>query len=262
MTFDVHDEAGPGAETVLLSSGLGGTAGYWTPQLAALKARYRVIAYDQAGTGRAKRDLPQDHSIHAMADEVLGILDETGTDRCHFVGHALGGLVGLDIARRWPGRLRSLIVVNGWAMVDEHTRRCFEARLLLLKHGGPAAYVRAQPIFLYPAIWLAQNAERAKSEDAHGLAHFQGADTLRRRIEALLHFDATPDLADMRLPVFVVASRDDVLVPATKSQELAKAIPGAELHMATYGGHGINVTEPDAFNTLLLDFLDDHAGRV
>lgn len=262
MTFDVHDEAGPGAETVLLSSGLGGTAGYWTPQLAALKARYRVIAYDQAGTGRAKRDLPQDHSIHAMADEVLGVLDETGTDRCHFVGHALGGLVGLDIARRKPGRLRSLTVVNGWAMVDEHTRRCFEARLLLLKHGGPAAYVRAQPIFLYPAIWLAQNAERAKSEDAHGLAHFQGADTLRRRIEALLHFDATPDLADMRLPVFVVASRDDVLVPATKSQELAKAIPGAELHMATYGGHGINVTEPDAFNTLLLDFLDDHAGRV
>lgn len=262
MTFDVHDEAGPDTETVLLSAGLGGAAGYWTPQLAALKARYRVIAYDQAGTGRARRELPEDHSIHAMADEVLGILDETRTDACHFVGHALGGLVGLDIARRQPGRLRSLTVVNGWATVDEHTRRCFEARLLLLKHAGPAAYVRAQPIFLYPAMWLAKNAERAKSEDAHGLAHFQGADTLRRRIAALLHFDATPDLSNMRLPVFIVGSRDDVLVPATKSEELAKAIPGAELHLADWGGHGINVTVPDAFNKLLLDFLARHeAGR-
>ena len=258
MTFDVHEGPRPGAETVLLSAGLGGAAGYWTPQLAALKARYRVIAYDQAGTGRAKRDLPEDHSIEAMADEVLAILDATKTEACHLVGHALGGLIGLDIARRTPTRLRSLTVVNGWARADDHTKRCFEARLLLLKHAGPEAYVRAQPIFLYPAIWLAKNADRAKHEDAHGLAGFQGADTLRRRIGALLRFDATADLAKMKLPVFVVASRDDVLVPATRSEELAAKIPGAELHMATYGGHGINVTEPEAFNALMLDFLGRH----
>lgn len=259
MTFDVIESDRPDAETVLLSAGLGGAAGYWTPQLAALKARYRVIAYDQAGTGRAKRELPEDHSIGAMADEVAGILDATKTESCHLVGHALGGLVGLDMARRLPRRLHSLTVVNGWAKADDHTKRCFEARLLLLQHAGPAAYVRAQPIFLYPAIWLAQNPERARHEDAHGLAGFQGADTLRRRIGALLRFDATADLAAMKLPVFVVASRDDVLVPATKSEELAAGIPGAQLHMATYGGHGINVTEPEAFNTLLLDFLDGHA---
>ncbi|MEI6200914.1 MAG: pyrimidine utilization protein D [Enhydrobacter sp.] len=259
MTFDVHESDRPGADTVLLSAGLGGAAGYWAPQLAALKARYRVIAYDQAGTGRAKRELPEDHSIEAMADEVLAILDATKTDACHLVGHALGGLVGLDLARRIPKRLKSLTIVNGWARADDHTKRCFEARLLLLKHAGPEAYVRAQPIFLYPAVWLAQNAERAKHEDAHGLAGFQGADTLRRRIGALLRFDATADLANLKLPVLVVASRDDVLVPATKSEELAAAIPGAELHMATYGGHGINVTEPAAFNTLLLGFLDAHA---
>ena len=259
MTFDVHESERPGAETVLLSAGLGGAAGYWTPQLAALAARYRVIAYDQAGTGRAKRELPEDHSIEAMADEVLSILDATKTDACHLVGHALGGLVGLDLARRMPKRLKSLTVVNGWAKADDHTKRCFEARLLLLKHAGPEAYVRAQPIFLYPAMWLAKNAERAKVEDAHGLAGFQGADTLRRRIGALLHFDATPDLANMRLPVFVVGSRDDVLVPATKSEELAARIPGAELHMADWGGHGINVTVPESFNALLLDFLGRHA---
>jgi aminoacrylate hydrolase len=258
VTFDVHEGPRPDAETVLLSAGLGGAAGYWTPQLAALTARYRVIAYDQAGTGRAKRELPEDHGIEAMADEVLAILDATKTDACHLVGHALGGLVGLDIARRMPKRLHSLTVVNGWAKVDDHTKRCFEARLLLLKHAGPEAYVRAQPIFLYPAMWLAMNAERARHEDAHGLAGFQGADTLRRRIGALLRFDAMADLAAMKLPVFVVASRDDVLVPATRSEELAAKIPGAELHMADWGGHGINVTEPEAFNALMLDFLGRH----
>ena len=119
--IDVLESARPGAETVLLSAGLGGAAGYWTPQLAALRQRYRVVTYDQAGTGRNRRELPADHSIAAMADEVLAVLDASGTPACHFVGHALGGLVGMDLAVRRPERLRSLTVVNGWAKAHAHT---------------------------------------------------------------------------------------------------------------------------------------------
>jgi aminoacrylate hydrolase len=252
--FDVHG-SGP-APTVLLSSGLGGTAGYWAPQLGALTPRYRVVTYDQAGTGRNKRDLSDDHSIAAMADEILAVLDATGTDTAHVVGHALGGLAGLDLAIRHPERLRSLTVVNGWAAAHAHTRRCFELRLMLLAHEGPAAYVRAQPIFLYPADWLAKNAERAAQEEAHGLAGFQGAATLCRRIAALLAFDATPHLGGLRLPTLISAARDDVLVPCSMSEQLAAAIPGARLDVAPWGAHAINVTQPDAFNAMLLRFLD------
>jgi len=259
--FDVLDCARPGAETVLLSAGLGGTAGYWTPQLAALRERYRVVTYDQAGTGRNRRELPADHSIAAMADEVLAVLDATGTPACHFVGHALGGLAGIDLAVRRPDRLSSLTVVNGWAAAHAHTKRCFEMRLTLLKHGGPEAYVRAQPIFLYPADWLARNSARMAEEEAHGLAGFQGADTLRKRIAALLAFDATPRLRSVRLPTLIVAARDDVLVPSTMSEDLAWAIEGARLYVAPWGAHAINVTEPDAFNSMLLDFLERKAKR-
>jgi aminoacrylate hydrolase len=253
--FDVH-ESDRRKPTVLLSSGLGGTAGYWAPQLAALKPRYRVVTYDQAGTGRNKCELPSDHSIAAMGDEIIAALDATKTDKAHIVGHALGGLAGLDVAIRHPERLRSLTVVNGWAKAHAHTRRCFELRLMLLKHEGPAAYVRAQPIFLYPADWLAKNTERAAQEEAHGLAGFQGADTLRRRIAALLAFDATPHLATLHTPTLISAARDDVLVPCSMSEQLASAIPGAKLDVAPWGAHAINVTEPNRFNAMLLAFLD------
>jgi aminoacrylate hydrolase len=259
MTYDVHESDQPGAATVLLSAGLGGTAGYWAPQLAALRARYRVVAYDQAGTGRKRSlELPAGHSIAAMADEALGILDATGTASCHFVGHALGGLVGVELARQQPRRLRSLTVVNGWAKADAHTRRCFEVRLALLRHVGPEAYVRAQPIFLYPATWLAEHAARMEQEDAHALAGFQGANNLMRRVEALLRFDATPHLGALRLPVLLMSTRDDVLVPFTQSEQMATAIKDITLHVAPSGGHGMNVTEPEAFNTVLLDFLGRH----
>jgi aminoacrylate hydrolase len=255
VVFDVHDGPRPDAETVLLSSGLGGAAGYWTPQLQALRQRYRVVAYDQAGTGRNRSDLKTGHSITAMADEAAAVLDASRTATAHFVGHALGGLVGLELARHRPDRVRSLTVVNGWATANVHTRRCFEIRLALLKHEGPAAYVNAQPIFLYPADWLAKNEARVAEEEAHGVAGFQGAGNLHARIAALLAFDARPWLRSLALSTLILATRDDVLVPSAMSEELAAAIPGARLHVAPWGAHAINVTEPAAFNSLLLDFL-------
>jgi aminoacrylate hydrolase len=253
--FDIHDGPGAEAETVLLSSGLGGAAGYWSPQLEALRRRYRVVAYDQAGTGRTGGALPAGHSIAAMADEGLSVLDASKTATAHFVGHALGGLVGLALAQRRPERLRSLTIVNGWAAIHSHTRRCFDVRLALLKHEGPPAYVRSQPIFLFPADWLAQNEARVAQEEAHGLAGFQGVANLHARIGALLAFDSRTGLANIKLPTFIVAARDDTLVPSVMSEELAMAIPGARLHVAPWGAHALNVTEPVAFNSLLLDFL-------
>ena len=256
--FDVLEAATPGAPTVLLSSGLGGAAAYWEPQLPAVRGAFRVITYDHAGTGRSRGALAGTHSIADMAEDVLEILAATGTAACHFVGHALGGLIGLELARCAPARLLSLVVVNGWAKADAHTLRCFEARLALLAHAGVAAYVRAQPIFLYPATWLAAHEDRVAAEDAHGIAGFQGADTLLKRVAALRAFDITQDLGGITTPALIVASLDDVLVPATQSERLATGLPRATLVMAEYGGHALNVTDPAWFNDQLLGFLQRH----
>ena len=146
-------------------------------------------------------------------------------------------------------------MVNGWARLDTHTARCFAVRRRLLDAGGPAAYVQAQPIFLFPAAWLSANADRVASEEAHGLAHFQGRNTLLTRIAALEAFDVTARLPEIRTPTLIVAARDDVLVPYTCSEALAAAIPGARLECMPGGGHACNITEHSAFDRLLLSFL-------
>ncbi|WP_174243227.1 pyrimidine utilization protein D [Beijerinckia sp. L45] len=258
MHYEVVGRA-DAAETVLLSSGLGGAGAFWQPQLAALSERYRVVLYDQRGTGRNTEPLPDGYSIGAMADDVIEILDHLDVARCAFVGHALGGIVGLDLALRYPNRLTSLVPVNAWAKTDGHTAMCFAVRKDLLLHVGPAAYVRAQPIFLYPAPWLSQNAERLAREEAHGIAHFQGADTLLKRIGALLAFDVSARLGEITVPTLVAASRDDILVPWTASERLADGIPTARLWVTPEGGHGFTVTEPEIFNAALLRFLDEAA---
>lgn len=259
MRYEILGRTGEDASTVLLSAGLGGLGHFWRPQLEALGADHRIIVYDQRGTGANAGDLPNGYSIAHMASDVVEVLDSAGVASCHFAGHALGGLVGLELARRTPSRLNSLVLVNAWARVDNHTRRCFDARLALLKHVGVEAYVRAQPIFLYPAAWLSQHEETVAREEAAGIANFQGKDNLLKRISALLAFDATSDLATIQTPTLIAASRDDVLVPFTRSQQLAEKMPSATLWLTAEGGHGFTVTDPAPFNAAMLTFLAENA---
>ncbi|MFT4198900.1 MAG: pyrimidine utilization protein D [Pseudoxanthomonas sp.] len=252
---DLHGAAGAGPP-LLFSSGLGGLAGYWDEQWPALLAAgHRAITYDQRGCGRSAGILAADYRIADMADDVLDLLDATGTPRCHFVGHALGGLVGLELARRAPARLASLVLVNAWARLSAHTARCFEARLALLDHAGPAAYLRAQPLFLYPADWSEAHGARIEAEVAHAIAHFPGVASLRARIGALQAFDATAALAQIATPTLVIAAGDDLLVPWTCSQALAAGLPQARLQVLAHGAHALNVVEPEPFNARLLAFL-------
>jgi len=251
---EAHGE--PGAEAVLLSSGLGGSAGYWGPQVPALlEAGFRVITYDQRGTGRSRQPLPADYRIEHMAQDVIGLLDNEGDSRCHVVGHALGGLVGLQLALDHPERISSLGLINAWACPNPHSARCFDARLALLDHVGPRAYVEAQPIFLYPASWAAKHAERVQAEVDHAFEHFPGAQTMKARIGALRRFDVSGRLAELNLPVFVSSALDDVLVPATCSDYLSQGITASTHHVVPHGGHAHNLTAPEAFNQALVSFL-------
>jgi len=243
-------------DAVLLSPGLGGSAGFWSPQLAALvEAGHRVIAYDQRGTGRSPADLQAGYTIAEMARDVLEVMDATSTPRCHLVGHALGGLVGLQLALDAPSRVASLVLVNAWSRPNPHSARCFEARLALLGACGPRAYVEAQPIFLYPAAWCDGNAQRVAAEVEHACAHFPGEANLRARIGALRAFDVDARLGQIDVPALVATAEDDVLVPWTCSQRLAEGLPQATLDRMPRGGHAHSVTEAAAFNRRLLAFL-------
>ena len=236
---------------VILSPGMGGSASYWEPNLAALTEQHRVLLYDHRGTGRSDHSLPGEVSIDTMARDVGELIEELDIHNPHFVGHALGGLIGLQVGLLHAG-LGNLVVVNGWAELDPWFERCFEIRLEVLHKSGPAAYVRAQPAFLYPADWISGNIARLDAEAAHQIAHFPPIGNVEKRIAAAKAFKLRHDITGR---ILAITALDDMLVPPSRSQALARQLPLATLAEMKWGGHACNVTDPDTFNHLVLDFL-------
>lgn len=245
----------PDGEPVVLSAGLGGSASYWQPNLAALGERYHLLLYDHRGTGRSDRALPEQVTVDDFADDMLAMLDASGTARAHIMGHAAGGVAALALALKAPERVGKLVVVNGWASPDPHFGRCFDARLALLRDSGPEAYLRAQPLFLYPAAWISAHHEALEAELPHQLAGFAGADVYEKRIAALRAFTIASRLGEIATPTLVLASRDDMLLPYTASERLAAGLPAGELCLMAWGGHACNVTDLETFDSLVLNFL-------
>lgn len=238
-------------EVLILSAGLGGSGTYWAPNLEALAARYRILLYDHRGTGRSDPDLPDPVSIETMAADVLALMKALDIRWPSFLGHALGGLIGLELDLT-HNVLAKLVIVNGWARLDPHTARCFDVRLELLRRSGPEIYLRAQPLFLYPPSWVSDHDERLDAEARHQLAHFPPVETIEKRVAAARAFDLWLDIT---CEVLVLASADDMLVPAHCSQRLADELPLATLETLPWGGHACNVTCPDQFNQIVIAWL-------
>jgi aminoacrylate hydrolase len=248
--YEVHGRGTP----IVLSAGMGGSGSFWAPQLDALASRHQVILYDHVGTGRSAAG---SRSIAGMADDIASVLDHAGVDAAHVVGHAIGGIVGIELALRHPKRLRSLAVVNGWGRADPFLRRCFEIRKQLLNQSGPQAYVRAQPLFLYPPQWISENIAHLDAEEEKILKHFPSIATMNQRIDMFLAFEGGRRLAEINVPTLLSSAKDDALVPAYLTRELATAIPDARVHEVDWGAHAFSVVTPKIFNDTLLDFCKE-----
>lgn len=255
MNYSLQRCGLPDARTLVFSSGLGGASGFWKPHIERFVSTFDILLYDQRGTGNNPAELGQT-SIMAMANDVLEICDDAGVARFDLIGHALGGLVGLDLASRPQTRLDRLVAINAWPEIDHHTARCFDIRLGMLQGQGLGPFVALQQNFLYPPFWISANPERIAAEEAHAKDHFQGTDNLKHRIDALRDF-RLPAMEASPTRFLLIAAKDDALVDCTQSKHLAARLPNAQLVLYDQGGHALNITRQSQFETDTWAFLND-----
>lgn len=250
LYYEIH--GAEDAPPLILSSGMGGSASYWAPNIKALAESFRVIAYDHRGTGRSDRTVTP--RIEDIGDDIRSLMDALGIGAASVLGHAIGGMGGLLLALSDPDRIGRLVVVNGWGEPNAYTSRCFEARLALLRSSGVRAYVRAQPIFLYPPDWIAEGEIDLDVDEESHVTNFP-ADMIEQRILEAVRFDIRGLLPVLKPPTLFLGSYDDGLVPFSSSEWLRSHFPGSRLGIMDWGGHACNVTDPASFNRVVLDFL-------
>ena len=98
----------PGATPLILLHGGGSDSSTWAGIAPAFAATHQVYAVDQRGFGATTRGGP--YGFLPMRDDIIGLLDVLGAERCELVGHSMGGTVAWLVAQQQPERVAHLVV--------------------------------------------------------------------------------------------------------------------------------------------------------
>jgi len=250
LYYEVHGDGPP----LLLVSGLGGVASFWSPHVTALAARFRVILHDHRGTGRSSPSKIE-YSVAQMTDDLVQLMDHLALASADLVGHSTGGAIGQTLALDHSARIGRLVLSATWTTADDYFRRMFEVRSEILRTSGAEGYVRSHALFMLPATWVRDRIGRMRAQEDDAIRAFPHVDIMLSRIRAILRFDRRADLPNLAAPTLVMGARDDIVTPAYFSEELGRLIPNAETVILDSGGHFFPVVEAETFRRHLLRFL-------
>ena len=102
-------KAGTGPQLILLH-GLLGTASTWEFTIPALAEASTIYALDALGIGDSERVPGIDARLEAQADRVVQFMDHSEIPSADFLATSHGGAVALQLAAKYPSRVRSLVL--------------------------------------------------------------------------------------------------------------------------------------------------------
>jgi pimeloyl-ACP methyl ester carboxylesterase len=219
MDVQLHYVEQGGGKPLVLLHGNGEDGTYFEHQLAYFSASRRVIALDTRGHGSSPRGAAP-FTLGQFACDLRDFLDERGIDAADVLGFSDGGNIALLFALAFPARVHRL-VLNGANLFPEG---------------------------------LTEPTRREIAEE-HAAALASGDE---RKLELLRLMVDEPHiepahLADLHMPVLVIAGTDDMIEPA-HTRLIAESIPNARLALVE-GTHFIAAENPGAFNRIVADFL-------
>lgn len=115
-----YEQYGSGTPLLILHGNSQSLAVFY-PFLRAFLTDFQVILTDSRGHGRSRlsvRTALHGFSTEDMADDVIALLDHLHLSSVHLLGFSDGANIGLEIACKYPERLRSLICISANASPD------------------------------------------------------------------------------------------------------------------------------------------------
>jgi pimeloyl-ACP methyl ester carboxylesterase len=107
---DIYYEVRGHGSPLLMISGGGGDAGFFSLVAPMLSDEYKVITYDRRGNSRSSRNEPQNFEISQQSRDAVAVLHAAGERAAFVVGNSGGAVIALDMAKTQPQAVRMAVV--------------------------------------------------------------------------------------------------------------------------------------------------------
>lgn len=233
--------------------------------------RNQIVHWHYPGHGKSSSpSITGELSIARLSRDALAVMELLNLHDAVLVGHSLGVQVVLEMAWRFPSKVRGMVLLcgaPGQVVKTFHDSRVMEAVLPLL--GVGTRFIPRQ----FSSLWrllpmnLVANVVRRSDEinrrliDMEDLMpYFDGMtrtdiNVATRLLEQADHHDMMPVLSQIDIPALVVAGKKDRFTPSYRSRQMADALPRAELLISEEGTHSLPLEQPDLVNLAIDDFL-------
>ncbi|WP_118178817.1 acetoin dehydrogenase dihydrolipoyllysine-residue acetyltransferase subunit [Paraburkholderia phosphatilytica] len=241
---------GEGGTPAVLIHGFGGDLNNWLFNHADLAQHREVWALDLPGHGESAKAV-ETGSVDELADAVLAFLDDRDIQRAHLIGHSMGGLVAMTVARKAPARVASLALIASAGLGDEINRAYIEGFVA----GNSRNSLKPHVAQLFADASLVT---RQLVEDIVKYKRLEGVDDALRKISTAAfeggkqQRNHRAQLGELAPRVQVIWGAQDQVIPAQHAEGLpanvrAKVFDGK--------GHMVQMEAASDVNRLLNDFL-------
>ncbi|HYY58171.1 MAG TPA: alpha/beta fold hydrolase [Pyrinomonadaceae bacterium] len=249
-----YDLEGSGPAVVLLH-GYPFNRSMWREQTEALQGSFRIVTPDLRGLGETEANAEEPATMEEMARDVAALMDQLNIKRAVLGGLSMGGYVALAFARRFPLRVRALLLADTRPQADtDDARRAREEQAQKVLKEGMSAISDG---FLKKALAPSTLSERpeivARVRQMIESTKSEGAAAALRGMAA--RSDQTYFLPNIIAPTLILVGSEDQLTPPADSELMRREIRGSRLEIIPGAAHVSNVERPAEFNRSFKQFL-------
>ena len=255
MAYELRGAGTP----IVMIHGAQGDQSMFAGMASAFAASYRVLTFDQRGSGLSEKpDIP--YSIAMLADDTAALMDHVGMASAHIIGVSMGGMIAQEFALRHPDNVRSLVLgcttpggANSIRLGGDALNSAYSTKPMTPEERGKAlaeaaftkGYIERHPEIVTSMI----EARRNRPIDTAAFPH---------RMKAAMEHDTYDRLSQIRCPTLVITGKDDALISWENSRLLAEHIKDAEQVILEPAGHCFWLEQPEQSRDAIAGFLSRH----
>ncbi|MDO4723307.1 MAG: alpha/beta fold hydrolase [Comamonadaceae bacterium] len=264
LDLQVHyNDTGSGAETVVMLHGSGPGASGWANFNRNVQpladAGYRVILLDFPGWSTSDPIVCTGSRSDLNASALKGLLDVLQLEKVHVIGNSMGAHSAVAFALSNPSRVGKLVLMGGGTGgASQFVPMPAEGIKLLqqlYREPNIENLRRMMQVFVYDSSHLTDELFQARLDNM--LARREHLENFVKSLQANARQfpDFGPRLGEIQAPALIIWGRDDRFVPMDIGLRLLWGLGNARLHIFSQCGHWAQWEHADAFNRLVLDFL-------